>query len=101
MKFEDLELNIIPLCKKYGVRRMDIFGSFARGNATKESDIDLLVEFEGTKHIFDRYMDLMMELEEKTHRKIDIITYQAIQNPIFKKVIEEERKILYEGNTGS
>ena len=50
--------------KRFGVRRCGLFGSFARGQATPDSDIDILVEFESGKKSFDSFMGLAFYLEQ-------------------------------------
>ena len=56
-----------------GARSVSLFGSVARDEAGPESDIDVLVEFEG-KPDFDRYMTLLMYLEELLARRVDLST---------------------------
>ena len=58
-----LEENMEKI-KQYGVKRMGLFGSYAKDEQKKESDIDILVEFEEGKKNFDNYMDLKFFLEE-------------------------------------
>ena len=49
MKLEEIKNRIIPVLKRYDVKRASIFGSFVRGEEREDSDIDILVEFEGEK----------------------------------------------------
>lgn len=57
--------------RKYHVKKIGLFGSFAKNKSHKKSDIDLLVEFE--KPSFDNYMDLLFLLEKIFKRKIDLV----------------------------
>ncbi len=61
-----------------GVRRLAVFGSFVRGEATSESDIDLLVEFEPGQKTFDSFMRLAFFLEELLGRPVDLVTEEAL-----------------------
>src|ERR1043165_3286992 len=64
--------------EKLGVKSLSIFGSFARGEERPDSDIDILVEFQGCA-TFDRYMDTKFYLEELLGRKVDLVTPKAIK----------------------
>jgi len=63
---------------KLGVKSLSLFGSVARGEEKSDSDVDILVEFEG-KATFDRFMDTKFYLEEILGRKVDLVTPQAIK----------------------
>lgn len=71
-----------------------IFGSFARGDAKKTSDVDILINFRGQKSLMD-LVRLQFELEKKIGRKVDLLTYKAI-HPLLKGIILNEQKIIYE-----
>jgi uncharacterized protein len=61
-----------------GVKRLAIFGSVARGEARRGSDVDILVEFNG-KVTFDRFMDTKIYLEDLLHRRVDLVLPEAIK----------------------
>ena len=63
---------------KLGVKSLSIFGSVARGEARPDSDVDVLVEFNG-RATFDRFMDTKFYLEELLGRKVDLVTPKAIK----------------------
>jgi len=71
-----------------GVKRLAIFGSVARGEARRNSDIDILVEFDGAI-TFDRFMDTKFYLEDLLHRKVDLVVPQAIK-PRMKASIAQD-----------
>ena len=64
---------IVPILKKNGVVKAGIFGSYARGEAKKSSDIDVLIKFKGRKSLLD-LVGVERELEEKTKKKVDVVT---------------------------
>ena len=64
-----------------GVASLSLFGSVARGDSTEDSDIDLLVRFDG-RASFDRYMDLKLFLEDLLGRRVDLVTEQALREEI-------------------
>jgi len=75
------------LVARFTVRRIGLFGSFARNNAVPESDVDILVEL--NEPTFDHYMDLKFYLEELLHRQVDLVLRDAIK-PRLKTIIEQE-----------
>ncbi|WP_022852649.1 nucleotidyltransferase family protein [Thermodesulfatator atlanticus] len=70
------------LKKKFGIKEIGIFGSFARQEQTPVSDIDILVEFEPSYKTFDNYMDLKFYLEEILGLKVDLVTKKALKKRI-------------------
>jgi predicted nucleotidyltransferase len=91
-KLKGIKDIIIKVLKKHNVKKAAIFGSVARGEATEESDIDIVIEFEGRKSLLD-LVDLKLELQELLGKKVDVITYNSI-NPLLKEQILNEQKIL-------
>lgn len=75
------------LSNRFTVRRIGIFGSVARGEATAESDLDILVEFDVPT--FDHYMDLKFMLEDNLKRPIDLVMADTLK-PRIKSSIEDE-----------
>jgi uncharacterized protein len=73
--------------RRLGVRRLGIFGSYARGDESQASDMDFLVEFE--RPTFDNYFDLKFFLEDLFERPVDLVTADAIK-PRLRSVILEE-----------
>lgn len=84
-----LKKNKIFLKEKFGVKKIGIFGSVARGEAKKGSDIDVLVEFEKNKKNFDNFMDLGFFLEGLFSKKVDLITTSGMDKCI-RPYVERE-----------
>ncbi len=74
--------------RNFGVKSLRIFGSTVRGENKPESDIDILVEFNGPA-TFDEYMDLKIFLEDLLGKKIDLVTEKALK-PRLRPNIEKE-----------
>lgn len=90
------------ILKKYGVKRVGLFGSYIRGEQKKDSDIDLVVEFDRElfgkdfKGLFDAFMDVSSYIERLFNRKVDILTPDSIRTIRIKEVAKEiERSIVY------
>ncbi len=73
--------------KNFGVRRLGLFGSYARGAETDVSDMDFLVEFE--KKTFDNYMDLKIFLQRLFNCKVDLVIADAVKPRLRKPIFEE------------
>lgn len=77
------------LAERFGVTRIAIFGSYARGEQRDDSDVDIMVEFREGWKTFDNYMDLKFYLEELLGRRVDLIIKSAIRSRIKPFIIEE------------
>ena len=77
------------LVEKFGVMEIAIFGSYARGEQRKDSDIDIIVDFKEGWKTFDNYMNLKFYLEELFGKKVDLVIKSVI-NPRIKPFIIEE-----------
>ena len=75
--------------RRYGVKRLGLFGSVARGGARKGSDLDFIVELE--RKTFDDYMGLKFFLEATFHRKVDLVMADAIKAPLRARILREVR----------
>ena len=78
------------ILRKYTVRRIGLFGSYARGEQRKHSDIDFLVEFEEPS--FDNFMGLSYYLEDLFGRKVEILTPAGIESIRINQIKEEIKK---------
>ncbi len=84
---------IVPILKRNDVVKAGIFGSYARGEAKKRSDIDILIKFKGRKSLFD-LAGVEIELEKKLGKKADVLTYKSIHPLLKKQILSEEVKII-------
>lgn len=91
--------GIAKHCRRLNVRRLDVFGSAARGDFDPEkSDIDFLVEFErhhDTLNIADRYFELEERLRELFDRKVDLVTVGSVTKPRFRANLEATKELVY------
>ncbi len=76
------------LCRRYRVRGIELFGSYVRGEQKRESDIDLLVDFEEDADLFD-LTGLALFLEEKLGERVDVISKRALRKEIREGVLKE------------
>ncbi len=77
------------------VFRAFIFGSYSRGDATNDSDIDILVELDYSQHIGLSFISMKFDLEEKLHKKIDLVPSDSVSKYLLP-FIEKDKKLIYE-----
>ena len=90
--------ELARLCRRFQVRRLDLFGSASGGNFDpSRSDADLLVEFEpgDTMPALHQYFGLKEALEVLLKRPVDLVVASAVKNPYIRRSIEETRENLY------
>lgn len=88
----DLKRKIMPIMKKYGVRKAALFGSFVRREMKGNSDIDVLVEIGDDASLLD-FIELKQKLEEKLGKKVDLVEYDTLK-PLIKENILKEQVVL-------
>jgi predicted nucleotidyltransferase len=89
---------IAALCRKYGVRKLSVFGSAARGAMTPESDVDLMLEFDpASKTSLWDYPAMQEEFSALfDHRRVEFASPEILRNPFRRKTILPDLKTLYE-----
>jgi predicted nucleotidyltransferase len=86
--FEILKLHKQQI-EKFGVKKIGLFGSYVRGENTKDSDLDFLVEFEEGAKTFDNFIELAFLLEDLFEKKVDLLTPESM-SPYLKPYILKE-----------
>ncbi|TET59850.1 MAG: hypothetical protein E3J52_05000 [Promethearchaeota archaeon] len=89
-KYKDI---ILAKLKEHDVKRAAFFGSIVREELTEESDIDILIEFKGTKSLLD-LARLKIELENVLKCKVDVLTYNSLHSLLKNQILAEQVKIL-------
>ena len=84
---------IIPVLKNNYVVKAGIFGSYARGEQKKNSDIDILVQF--SKPVGFKFARIELELEKKLKKKVDLLTYNGLSPYLKDRILQEEVKIIW------
>ncbi|HMC28571.1 MAG TPA: nucleotidyltransferase domain-containing protein [Verrucomicrobiae bacterium] len=95
---EEHKNSVVELCRKFLVRRLDLFGSAATGKfSAQKSDLDFLVSFrtEDPREYKRCYFALAEALEKLFDRRVDLVTERSVRNPYFREVIEQTRQPLY------
>ena len=82
----------VPILKSKGVVRAGIFGSYARGEEKKNSDIDILIK--PPKGMGFGFAGLEIELSEKLHIKVDLVSYNGLSPYLKERILKQEVRIL-------
>jgi uncharacterized protein len=80
--------EILAIARKHGASNVRVFGSIARGEADEESDIDLLVDLDAERSLFDLGA-LVIELNESIGHQVDVVTERGIRNRIRDRIVAE------------
>ncbi|MBK7771246.1 MAG: nucleotidyltransferase family protein [bacterium] len=86
--------RLIAVCRTHGTRKVALFGSFGRGDAGPNSDVDLIVEFTNPTGLL-ALVRLERELEEALGRSVDLLTENAISPHLRDRILREQR-VIYE-----
>ncbi len=84
--------EIIKILKKNKVKKAGIFGSYARGDYKKNSDIDIIVE--PPKGLGFEFVGIKFDLEEGIKRKVDLVTYKSLHPLLREKILKDEMRII-------
>ena len=92
-EFQELKQKIIKILKQNNIKKAGIFGSYARGEQKKNSDIDILIQPTKDMSLLD-VSGLKIELTNNLNKKIDIISYKYIHPRLKQRILNEEVKII-------
>lgn len=98
MLLEKHQVQIDVLCRKHGVKKLELFGSAARGDfCESNSDFDFFVEFLSydSPTIVDQWFGLQEDLEQELGRKVDLVSRRAATNPFFLQVANRHTVTMY------
>ncbi len=99
----EIQKIVTPIAQRYGLRAVYLFGSYARGAATENSDVDLLVDTEGSgvKSLLD-LAAVYCDLEEALGKPVDLLTLSSLaqearmpSEAVFQEAVNAERMMLY------
>ena len=88
-----IKQKVLPILKEAGVIHSSLFGSVVRGEAKKNSDIDLLIDFPRGKGLFE-FVGLAQQLEDALGKKVDLVTYKSLHPLLKDRILAEQVQIL-------
>lgn len=94
--------ELSALCRRFGIQRLDLFGSAVRGTFDREaSDLDFIVDLGDCEpHVADRFLDFADALEKLLGYRVDLVTEQSITKPYFRRAVNAERERILEARDG-
>lgn len=100
LQIDSIRILLMPIIKKYDIKKLYLFGSYARDEARGDSDIDILIEDYEKKGMMS-FLELQESMENQLNKKVDLVEYSAITANItrsgrrFFEHIEREKVLLY------
>ncbi len=95
LSIDEIRDKIRPICEKYKIEKLWLFGSYARGEESEDSDVDFHMKVPKGIGLFG-LGGIYADLEEALGKEIDLITRIPEENKIFKKYVEKEEILLYD-----
>jgi len=92
-EIEKIKSKIMPILKEYKVTKAGIFGSFARGEQKKKSDVDILIKIHDDASLLT-LIGLKLDLQEAVKRKVDLVEYETIRKELKENILNDEIRIL-------
>ena len=90
---DDIKRISVPIAQKYGVKKMALFGSYARGEQNGKSDIDLVIDKGKIQGL--EFFGFINDLEDDFGLHVDVLTYDALKDSLIADAVEDE-VVLYE-----
>ena len=95
---DEIKSRLAPFCRRHGIARLEVFGSLARGDSHRGSDIDLLVTFRPEVHLGWDFFELHKEIEEIFGCEVDLLTRRSVEqdeNAIRRRSILQSTREIY------
>ena len=98
LTIDEIRTKIRPICEQYRVEKVWLFGSYARGEAREDSDVDVYAETDRSVRLLD-LIAFRLDVEETLGKEVDMITRIPTEYPIFAKYIERDKVLLYDAHS--
>ncbi len=92
-EIEKIKAKILPVLKGYKVTKAGIFGSYARGEQKKRSDVDILVKTSDNMGLME-FIGIKLDLQKAVKRKVDLVEYETIRKELRENILNDEIRIL-------
>lgn len=97
MTLDDIKETAAPICSRHRVRRLELFGSCARGEAVEGSDMDFCVSFDALppSEYARQFFGLLHDLEDAFHTTVDLLTESSVRKQSLKDSLQRDGVLLY------
>ena len=93
LTIEEIRKTVTKVGKRYGIKNAYLFGSYAKGEATEDSDVDIIID-KGDLESYNAYCALKFSIEDELGTNVDVLTTEGVK-PRFFELIENDRILLY------
>ncbi len=93
MRLENIRKKLLPILRHHKIAKAGLFGSAARGEMKKNSDIDIAVEINSNISLLD-FIGIKIEMEQALGKKVDLVEYCAIKPSLLDFILSEEVTLL-------
>jgi predicted nucleotidyltransferase len=90
---EQIKPKLVKILRKNDVAKAGIFGSYARGEQNKKSDLDILVQIDKRINLFD-FIGIKQDIEDELGMNVDLVEYSCIKPAIREQVLAEEIRVI-------
>ena len=94
MTIDEIKRIVLPVLKKYDLKKAGVFGSIVRGEIREDSDVDILVEIGKDDLSLLDFVGIKLELEKALGRKVDLVEYDTIKPLLKERILAEEVPLL-------
>ena len=91
-ELQKIKSQVVSILKKNGIEKAGIFGSFARGEQKKTSDVDIIIK--PRKKMGFGFFGIQIELEEKLGKKVDLVTYKGLSPYLKDSILKDEVRLI-------
>ncbi len=92
-ELKKIKQKIVKILKSNGIKKAGIFGSYARGEYKKRSDVDILIKIPKKIDLYD-FVGIKLDLEDALKKKVDLVSYKGIHPALKSNILKEEVRII-------
>ena len=89
LTIDQIKAIVVPIAKRYGAKRLSLFGSYARGEETPQSDVDLFLDGGGIRSLI-QYYSFVNELEDAFGRHVDVVMDGSSDKDLLRAIAQDE-----------
>lgn len=95
LKIEEIKAKVLPVLLKYNISKAALFGSAARGEMQRGSDVDIIIDVDRLSSGL-QFVEIKRKLEQRLNRKVDLVSYNSLAYSELNDLILREAQVIYE-----